>query len=377
MLRNRQLTIPPNVSRQCKKDPATLKADIKNRKFATLTNDKISMAKSLNKNLKKAKNSKNDEFYTELTDIEKELRHYKEHFKGKTVFCNCDDPRISNFFHYFSYNFENLGLKRLITTCYKNQERDLFSNHKSENAIWLEYTGDKNGDRVPNPEEIGIHKLKGDGDFRSQESIDLLTQADIVVTNPPFSLFREYVAQLIEHEKKFLIIGNQNVITYKEIFKLIKENKLWAGIENGGTKWFRVPEHYDIQTETRIKTVDGQKFFSMGSVYWFTNLENRKRNEDITLYKTYIGNEKSYPKYDYYDAIEVSKVSDIPIDYKGAMGVPITFLDKYNPEQFEILDGIGRYSMLTGPTPETQGTYLTKINGVPKFARVIIKNKRL
>ncbi|MCZ2281871.1 MAG: adenine-specific methyltransferase EcoRI family protein [Bacteroidales bacterium] len=335
------------------------------------------MAKSLNKNLKKAKNSKNDEFYTELTDIEKELRHYKEHFKGKTVFCNCDDPRISNFFHYFSYNFENLGLKRLITTCYKNQERDLFSNHKSENAIWLEYTGDKNGDRVPNPEEIGIHKLKGDGDFRSQESIDLLTQADIVVTNPPFSLFREYVAQLIEHEKKFLIIGNQNVITYKEIFKLIKENKLWAGIENGGTKWFRVPEHYDIQTETRIKTVDGQKFFSMGSVYWFTNLENRKRNEDITLYKTYIGNEKSYPKYDYYDAIEVSKVSDIPIDYKGAMGVPITFLDKYNPEQFEILDGIGRYSMLTGPTPETQGTYLTKINGVPKFARVIIKNKRL
>ena len=335
------------------------------------------MAKSLNINLKKAKAGKNDEFYTELTDIEKELRHYKEHFKGKTVFCNCDDPRISNFFHYFSHKFEDLGLKRLITTCYKNQERDLFSEHKSESAIWLEYTGDKNGDRVPNPEEIGIHKLKGDGDFRSQESIDLLTQADIIVTNPPFSLFREYVAQLIEHDKKFLIIGNQNVITYKEIFKLIKENKLWAGIENGGTKWFRVPDHYDIQTETRIKTVDGQKFFSMGSVYWFTNLENRKRNEDITLYKTYIGNEKSYPKYDYYDAIEVSKVSDIPIDYKGAMGVPITFLDKYNPEQFEILDGIGRYSMLTGPTPETQGTYLTKINGVPKFARVIIKNKRL
>ena len=335
------------------------------------------MAKSQNKSLKNAKALKNDEFYTELSDIEKELRHYKTQFEGKTIFCNCDDPRISNFFHYFSYNFENLGLKRLITTCYKNQERDLFSNHKSENAIWLEYSGDKNGDRVPNPEEIGIHKLKGDGDFRSQESIDLLTQADIVVTNPPFSLFREYVAQLIEHDKKFLIIGNQNVITYKEIFKLIKENKLWAGIENGGTKWFRVPEHYDIQTETRIKTVDGQKFFSMGSVYWFTNLENRKRNEDITLYKTYIGNEKSYPKYDYYDAIEVSKVSDIPIDYKGAMGVPITFLDKYNPEQFEILDGIGRYSMLTGPTPETQGTYLTKINGVPKFARVIIKNKRL
>ena len=333
--------------------------------------------KSSNKTLRKANKEKNDEFYTELTDIEKELRHYKDHFKGKTVFCNCDDPRVSNFFHYFSHKFEDLELKRLITTCYKNQERDLFSEHKSEKAIWLEYTGDKNGDRVPNPEEIGIHKLKEDGDFRSKESIDLLTQADIIVTNPPFSLFREYVAQLIEHDKKFLIIGNQNVITYKEIFKLIKENKLWAGVDNGGTKWFKVPDHYDIQTETRIKTVDGQKYFSMGSVYWFTNLENRKRNEDITLFKTYKGNEQDYPKYDYYDAIEVSKVSDIPMDFKGAMGVPITFLDKYNPEQFEIIDGIGRYSMLTGPTPETQGTYLTKINGKPKFARVIIKNKRI
>lgn len=335
------------------------------------------MAKSLNNNLNKAKAGKNDEFYTELTDIEKELRHYKHHFKDKVVFCNCDDPRISNFFHYFSYNFEALGLKKLITTCYKNQDRDLFSTHQSERAIWLEYTGDKNGDRIPNPEEIGINQMQGDGDFRSAESIELLKQADIVVTNPPFSLFREYVAQLIEYDKKFLIIGNQNVITYKEIFKLIKENKLWAGVDNGGTKWFKVPDHYDIATETRIKTENGQKYFSMGSVFWFTNLENRKRNEDITLYKTYIGNENSYPKYDYYDAIEVSKVSDIPLDYKGAMGVPITFLDKYNPEQFEILDGIGRYSMLTGPTPETQGTYLTKINGVPKFARVIIKNKRL
>ncbi len=335
------------------------------------------MAKSQNKSLKNAKALKNDEFYTELSDIEKELRHYKTQFEGKTIFCNCDDPRISNFFHYFSHKFEDLGLKRLITTCYKNQERDLFSEHSSESAIWLEYTGDRNGDRVPNPEEIGIHKLKGDGDFRNQESIDLLTQADIVVTNPPFSLFREYVAQLIEYDKKFLIIGNQNNFTYKEIFKLVKENKIWAGVDNGGTKWFKVPEHYDIQTETRIKTVNGQKYFSMGSVYWFTNLENRKRNEDITLFKTYKGNEQDYPKYDYYDAIEVSKVSDIPMDFKGAMGVPITFLDKYNPEQFEILDGIGRYSMLTGPTPETQGTYLTKINGVPKFARVIIKNKRI
>ena len=337
------------------------------------------MAKSLNNNLKKAKAGKNDEFYTELTDIEKELRHYKEHFKGKTVFCNCDDPRISNFFHYFSHKFEDLGLKRLITTCYKNQERDLFSEHKSESAIWLEYTGDKNGDRVPNPEEIGIHKLKGDGDFRSQESIDLLTQADIIVTNPPFSLFREYVAQLIEHDKKFLIIGNQNVITYKEIFKLIKENKLWAGVDNGGTKWFKVPDHYDIQTETRIKNVDGQKYFSMGSVFWFTNLDNRKRHEDIILYKTYYGNESEYPTYDNYDAIEVNKVANIPMDYKGFMGVPITFVDKYNPEQFEILgmaSSAGYNEEVVGIPFLGERDARPLINGKNTFARVIIKNKR-
>jgi len=337
------------------------------------------MAKSLNNNLKKAKAGKNDEFYTELTDIEKELRHYKDHFKGKTVFCNCDDPRISNFFHYFSHKFEDLQLKKLITTCYKNQERDLFSDHKSESAIWLEYNGDKNGDKVPNPEEIGIHKLKGDGDFRSQESIDLLKQADIVVTNPPFSLFREYVAQLIEHDKKFLIIGNQNNFTYKEIFKLVKENKLWAGIDNGGTKWFRVPDHYDIQTETRIKTENGQKYFSMGSVYWFTNLENRKRNEDIMLYKTYYGNESEYPKFDNYDAINVNKVADIPMDYKGAMGVPITFIDKYNPEQFEIISSNDVRVNENIPIKE-HGLIKDKegaINGKPTYVRVLIKNKRL
>ena len=187
------------------------------------------MAKSSNKNLKKAKSGKNDEFYTQLSDIEKEMRHYKEHFNGKTIFCNCDDPRVSNFFHYFSYNFENLGLKKLIATCYKNQERDLFSQNKSEKAIYLEYTGDKNGDNIPNPEEIGIVHLKGDGDFRSAECIALLQEADIVVTNPPFSLFREYVAQLVQYDKKFIIVGHQNSITYKEIFKLIKENKIWLG----------------------------------------------------------------------------------------------------------------------------------------------------
>lgn len=330
------------------------------------------MAKSLNNNLKKAKSGKNDEFYTELTDIEKELRHYKDHFRGKTVFCNCDDPRVSNFFHYFSYNFEALGLKKLITTCYKNQNQDLFSEHKSESAIYLEYTGDKNGNRVPDAEEIGIIKLKGDGDFRSAESIALLKEADIVVTNPPFSLFREYVAQLIEYEKKFLIIGNQNNLTYKEIFKLVKEDRIWTGVDNGGTKWFKVPNHYEIETETRIKTVEGQKYFSMGSVYWFTNLDNRKRHEDIILFKTYYGNESEYPTYDNFDAINVNKVADIPCDYEGEMGVPITFIDKYNPEQFEIL-GIDRVLV----EEETGKVSRFKIDSKEIYARVVIRNKRL
>ena len=331
------------------------------------------MEKSLNNNLHKAKAGKNDEFYTQLTDIEKELRHYKNHFKGKTVFCNCDDPRVSNFFHYFSYNFEALGLKKLITTCYKNQDRDLFSTHQSESAIYLEYTGDKNGDRIPNPEEIGIHCLKGDGDFRSKESIELLKQADIVVTNPPFSLFREYVAQLIEYDKKFLILGHQNAIIYKEVFKFIKENKLWLGVDNGGTKWFRVSDHYDIETETRKKTEDGKKYFSMGSIVWFTNLDNRKRHEDLILYKTYKGNENLYPTYDSLNAIEVSKVVDIPVDFAGVMGVPITFIDKYNPEQFEIL-GSNR-----GVDQDPNGVFGrgSFLNGKETFKRLFIKNKRL
>jgi hypothetical protein len=328
--------------------------------------------KSLNNNLKKAKSEKNDEFYTELTDIEKELKHYKEHFKDKVVFCNCDDPRISNFFHYFSYKFESLELKKLITTCYKNQDRDLFSRHKSEKAIYLEYNGDKNGNRVPDAEEIGIIDLIGDGDFRNPESIELLKQADIVVTNPPFSLFREYVAQLMEHDKKFLIIGNQNNLTYKEIFKLVKENKIWTGVDNGGTKWFKVPEHYDIETETRIKVIDGQKYFSMGSVYWFTNLDNKKRHEDLILHKKYYGNETEYPTYDNYDAINVNKVAEIPMDYKGLMGVPITFIDKYNPAQFEII-GIDRVLVeeLTGKVSRF------KIDAKEIYARVVIKNIRL
>ena len=197
-----------------------------------------------NRYLTKAKNAKNDEFYTILTDIERELKHYKRHFRNKVVFCNCDDPRVSNFFHYFSYNFEKLGLKRLITTCYKNQNPNLFSQHDTEKAIYLKYEGDKNQNKVPDPEEIGIKQLKEDGDFRSKESIELLKQANIVVTNPPFSLFREYVAQLMEYNKKFLIVGTWNAITYKEIFPLIKENKIWIGINsNRNFSGFIVPKH--------------------------------------------------------------------------------------------------------------------------------------
>jgi hypothetical protein len=327
-----------------------------------------------NKFLKKAKNSKKDEFYTQLSDIEKELKHYKKHFKGKVVFCNCDDPRVSNFFHYFSYNFEQLGLKKLITTCYKSQNADLFSQNDSEKAIFLEYAGDKNGDNIPNPQEIGIKHLKGDGDFRSRECIELLKQADIVVTNPPFSLFREYIAQLIKYNKKFIIIGHQNAISYKEIFKLIKEDKLWLGYGFNRNCAHFVNKHYiDYASDADHK--DGM--IRVSGVVWFTNLDISKRHEDFILYKTYYGNESEYPKFDHYNAINVDKANDIPIDYTGLMGVPITFLSKYNPEQFEIIDGIGRYSMLTGPTKETQGTYLTKINGLPKYARIIIRNKRL
>ena len=287
-------------------------------------------------NLGAAKTAKKDEFYTQLSDIENELKHYTEHFRGKTVLCNCDDPRVSNFFHYFAYGFEFLGLKRLITTCYKNQERDLFSQNNSERAIWLEYTGDKNGNRVPDAEEIGINYLQGDGDFRSEECIELLKQADIVVTNPPFSLFREYVAQLVKYDKKFLIIGNQNAITYKEFFPLIKENKIWMGPSiHSGDREFGVPKDYPLRAAGCRIDEQGRKFIRVKGVRWFTNLDHTKRHEPLILYRNYTPDD--YPRYDNYDAINVDKTSDIPMDYDGVMGVPITFLDKYCPEQFEII----------------------------------------
>ena len=293
-----------------------------------------------NQNLTKAKSAKNDEFYTQLIDIENELRHYRCHFKNKVVYCNCDDPRASNFFFYFSHNFEKLGLKKLITTCYKNKDRDLHSQNDSEQAVYLEYYGDKNGNRVPDPDEIGIHKLKGDGDFRSAECIAILKQADIVVTNPPFSLFREYVAQLMEYKKKFLIMGNLNAVTYKKIFPLIKDNKVWLGPSiQSGDREFGIPDHCPLAASGGRIDSSGRKYVRVSGIRWFTNLKHKVRNEELILYKTYDPDE--YPKYDNYDAIEISKVKNIPKDYYEVMGVPITYVEKHNPKQFEIIDHIG------------------------------------
>ena len=321
-----------------------------------------------NKNLNQAKNAKKDEFYTQLVDIENELRHYKEHFKDKVVLCNCDDPRVSNFFHYFSYNFEKLGLKKLITTCYKNQERDLFSQNDSERAIWLEYNGDKNSNRIPAPNEIGINYFQGDGDFRSKECIELLKQADIVVTNPPFSLFREYVAQLIDFQKEFLIIGNVNATTYKDCFQLIKENKLWMGASiHSGDREFRVPDDYPLNAAGYRVDENGIKYIRVKGVRWFTNMDYKERHENLILYKTYTPDE--YPKYDNYDAINVDKTADIPADYNGVMGVPITFLDKYNPEQFEIL-GIANSARWIGYK------CYTIISGKKIYNRILIRRRQ-
>lgn len=262
-----------------------------------------------NQNLRKAKREKNDEFYTQLVDIEKELQYYTEHFRNKIIYCNCDNPEQSNFWRYFHLNFTELGLKKIIATYYSTTKQ----------VYMLEYSGG-NDENI----SVGVKTfLKEDGDFRSSECIEYLKKADIVVTNPPFSLFREYVAVLMEHNKKFLIIGSQNAITYKEFFPLLKDDKVWMGCN--GVKEF-------LQPDGSIK-----KF---GNIYWYTNLDVAKRHEKLILWKNYTP--KEYSKYDNYDAINVDKVSDIPIDYDGVMGVPITFLDKYNPEQFEIL-GDSRY----------------------------------
>lgn len=311
--------------------------------------------------LKEAKKNKNDEFYTQLLDIESELQHYKSHFEGKVVLCNCDDPMVSNFFKYFAINFKELGIKKLISTCYIREE----NTEKLQSGYYYQYTGNE-GEKIE-PSFDDIVYFNGDGDFRSEESVELLKQADIVVTNPPFSLFREYIAQLIKYNKKFLTIGNINSITYKEIFKLIQENKAWLGINLGrGISGFIVPEHYELYgTETKIDSF-GNRIISPNNCLWLTNLDSFKRHENIILTKEYFGNENQYDNYDNYDGINVNKTKDIPLDYRGAMGVPITFLHKFNPEQFEII------KFRKGHDEKD-----LSINGKCPYFRILIKNKQI
>ena len=237
---------------------------------------------NVNKSLSKAKSNKKDEFYTQLSDIERELKHYKKHLENQIIYCNCDDPRVSNFFHYFSYNFEFLGLKKLIATCYKNQSIDLFSTNSAEKSVFLEYRGDKNKNKIPDIEEINVSHLKGDGDFRSKECINMLKKADIVITNPPFSLFREYISQLIKYEKKFLIIGHQNAITYKEVFKLFKDNKVWLGFGFPGSAGHFINHKYENYAKASDKK---EGMIRVSGVNWFTNLDIKKRHEELILYK--------------------------------------------------------------------------------------------
>ena len=297
-----------------------------------------------NKLLQKAKKSKSDEFYTQLCDIESELEHYKIHFRNKVVFCNCDDPLISNFFNYFASNFEELGLKKLIAACYKEPIENSIKSIDNESGYYYEYNGHL--DEKCKPTLSDIVYFNGDGDFRNDESIELLKQSDIIVTNPPFSLFREYLAQLVSYKKKFLIIGNVNAITYKEVFPLIRANKMWSGATiSSGDREFQVPEHYPLNASGFRVDEDGNKFIRVKGVRWFTNFDHGRRHEPLQLmnmddnlrFNKKMQGKESYDRYDNYDAIEVPFTNAIPSDYFGVMGVPISFLDKYNPEQFEIL----------------------------------------
>ena len=329
----------------------------------------------INKNLRKAKKVKNDEFYTQLTDVSEELRHYKKHFKGKTVFCNCDDPTWSAFWKYFHLNFEVLGLKKLISTHYD----------KDKPTYKIVYEGGDDNDI-----EVGVKTLlQGNGDFRNQECVELLKESDIVVTNPPFSLFREYIAQLMECKKKFIIWGNNNAITYKEFFPLLKDNKVWLGYLSNKTCIFRVGENYRFDDKITSEINDGYKYGKVPAISVFTNLDIKKRHEKLIkeLHKNYSPDE--YPKYDNYDAINVNKVVYIPVDYDGVMGVPITFLNKYNPDEFEIIGGFNGYkecdyenSLLCGSITE----YIDKngkikkwtgptVNKKPLYYRILIRKK--
>lgn len=330
-----------------------------------------------NASLNKANMAKQDEFYTQLTDIEKELRHYRKHFQGKTVLCNCDDPFESNFFKYFALNFNRLGLKKLIATCYAgspiaNRQLSLFDVSGEQGDAYMAVVTqvyDKGGDggvdmcdvaELFRAKENVLKKLKGDGDFRSPECLKLLDKTDIVVTNPPFSLFREYVAVLMEREKKFIIIGPQNSLHYKEIFPLIRDNKMWLGYCNGDMA-FRVPDYFEPRETRYWQDETGQKWRSMGNIVWLTNLDIKKRHEELILVKKY--QPEQYPTYENYDAIEVGTVAAIPCDYSGMMGVPDTFLNSYNPAQFEII-GLG-----SGYLGQSIG-----VGGIPKEHKAMMKS---
>lgn len=291
--------------------------------------------KANNTLLHKAKSSKSDEFYTQLEDIASELSHYTVQFYGKVVYCNCDDPLTSNFAKYFLKNFRELGLRKLYVSCYKKHEHSLFADNDAERACYVEYDGSTETDHFS---EEHLHYFAGDGDFRGEESISILKESDVIVTNPPFSLFREFVSQLVRFKKQFLIIGNINAITYKEIFKLIQDNEAWLGVNLGrGISGFIVPDHYELYgTETKIDA-HGNRIISPNNCLWLTNLQNPLRNGNIPLVKKYVGHEEHYPKYDNYEGINIDKTQDIPYDYYGVMGVPITFLHKFNPNQFEII----------------------------------------
>ena len=342
-----------------------------------------------NRSLHKANKEKNDEFYTQLPDIERELMHYKDFFEGKTVFCNCDDPYESNFFKYFAMNFNFLKLKKLIATCYDSSpivgEQLSFFPDKRPYSIEITEVIDENGDGAIDLADVeyllkskknSLHRLTS-GDFRSEECIALLKECDVVVTNPPFSLFREYVAQLIEYEKKFIIIGNQNAITYKEIFPLIKSNQLWLGQSiHSGDREFRVPESYPLNASGYRIDEHGNKYIRVKGVRWYTNVDYNERHENLLLYKTYSPEE--YPQYDNYKAININKTSDIPYDYDAIMGVPITFLDKYNPDQFEIIgctesEGKG---FSAGLWDESSKVAQPLVNGNRIYKRIFIRKTK-
>lgn len=326
---------------------------------------KIMSRKASNTLLQKAKKAKSDEFYTMLPDIERELQYYKSQFRNKVVYCNCDDPQTSNFYRYFAQNFEKLGLRKVIAACYKDGERDLFSSVNVVSGFYYEYNGLKEEKMFPT--EDNLLYFKGNGDFRSIESIKLLKEADIVVTNPPFSLFREFVSQLVRYDKKFLIIGNINAITYKEIFNLIKDNRVWLGYNMGrGISGFIVPDHYELYGTETQDDENGCKVISPNNCLWLTNLASPLRCEEIALTKTYLGNEKDYPHYDNCNGINVDKTQNIPSDYDGLMGVPITFLHKFNPNQFEIV----RFRK------GDNGKDLS-INGVCPYFRILIRKKNI